>query len=722
MRYLKVLCVLALCLTASPVFCIHPLAEYILGSCGFTSSCGPSPINTYEDVDKIEDIGPSFSGSGPSIGHAAINAFNVPVKDHTGQAFINKFKPLGRVLHDPGYAHFLKKYVYLEAGFTDKFGVWKSSDTKGGGGSYPVEYDPKNKPHSKTYHLCLAGGWGFIQPFDYPPDAKSCDKPHTHKFCDWDNVCEEEVKDPGPPPVVITPAKHNQVKNNIYTKLAEKTYSMLAPGPAVGENSSGIAFEMHFRDRTPPKIIGCEDGKFPELGKDKPAKTGDWYATEGLVFTDQGSEFIGTCLCLGKIDGYPEIEWIKTEDWVREEPFRVVKSGEEAQYIIMPNSCHGVMRYSLFAWDRSGLLNPGEPRIVDDSPNNCYGLSNPPPGSGDLGKDPLTAKGWPEELTVSLLNSDDLKSVEPESINPNQKRGTGYINVTDNDLPNVVIKFTSVKDRKSVFFPPVIPPLELPIFSSSEYKKDENIEEANGKDYEDFLNVPDGLVTTGDLADNLAPMYFKIIDMKPSPVMDPGEEAILEKMKSPSSEADHEFLRKNFRLEDYRESDTDLNGAAIVGDEETFGKRNGTGGEVVAVLTKPLQEDVEYVINVWTDDNVKWATKDESGTVLTNIHAIPTGIKDGSINVEIPNQLPPTTVKETINTDRAVSKDLRVVFREPTKPVGSSSESYYQDNKFPFIEVNATDFAGLTRKIKLYISVSNEKPDIRIIERQHQKQ
>jgi hypothetical protein len=69
----------------------------------------------------------------------------------------------------------------------------------------------------------------------------------------------------------------------------------------------------------------------------------------------------------------------------------------------------------------------------------------------------------------------------------------------------------------------------------------------------------------------------------------------------------------------------------------------------------------------------------------------------------------------------ATTPEFKVVFREPTPPGGKDEESFYLNKKFPFIEVTAADFAGLTRKIRLYLRISNENPNIRIIESQHEK-
>jgi hypothetical protein len=678
-----------------------------------------NPVITFEDVDVITNIGPRTDGYGPTIRHADINAFQQPVKDETGQSLIDKINLTdGRALYEPNFLHFMKKYMYIEAGNYDDDNNWHSNSIISG---FPVDYDPGDKPHNKSFFLCLNGGWWYIPPIVYPPDAKTCDV--KEELCDYPPCIKEEKEDGdedgnGIPDEVKVEKKHLQPTKNAYKNLAQVLYGKKLPGVPIEKDSSGKVFNMTFRDRTPPVIKGCVDGSFPEIGKDKPARTGDWYRVEGLTISDNSSDYLGTCLCLGKIDGYPGLSWKDAQDWIKEEPFQKVKNNEETQYVIMPNSCHGIMLYSIFAWDESGLLNPGEPNIVENKPEICYGLTDPPGDSKDLSRKPDEAKPWP--IRVNYADG-QVEKVNSGDINPDLKRGTGFLHIVDNDLPNILIKFRSVKDGKTFFFPPVIQPLDLPIFSSSDYKKTSGLEEPNAKDYEDFVGAGSDVVFTSELVDKEKPLYFKILDIKASSEMDPAEEPLLERLKKPGNEDDFDFIRKNFRLEDYKESDTDVDGNPIVGDTETFGKRNGVCGEVRALLEMPLQEDVEYLVSIWADDNVKWATVDESGEVMENILAIPTGIKQGEAIIEIPNQVPKMTHKIPLDPAAATTPEFKVVFREPTPPGGKDEESFYLNKKFPFIEVTAADFAGLTRKIRLYLRISNENPNIRIIESQHEK-
>ncbi|GAB4267078.1 MAG: hypothetical protein Kow0029_01320 [Candidatus Rifleibacteriota bacterium] len=703
-----------------------PFSLSILSASGFTSDFG-NPVDTYEDVDEITGIGPRPVGPVPLVRNVDVNAFHLPVKAATGKAFIDKINLTGgRILYNPGFSIFLKHYMYIEAGGFDKYGKWFSRSILSG---FPVNYDPKNDPHVIEFFLCLKGGWDYIPPFSYDPDAKSCDV--NRDLCDYPPCIKEEKEDgdedgDGIPNEVKVEEEHHQPTNNVYKDLASVVYGKVIKGAKVEKNSSGMVFKMIFKDRTPPTIEGCVDGKFPELGKDKPATTGDWYKIEGLKIKDNDSHKIGTCICFGKIDLFPSSSWLDSEKWEKEEPFREFDVSKDVDYVILPNICYGAMRYSVFAWDSHGLLNPGDPMIENDKPENCYGLQRPPAGSENLGRDPAEAKPWPPELTLTFADSSDITSIDGSKINPDDRRGEGILNITDNDLPNVVIKIWSVKDKSAVFFPPIMEPDKLPILASSDYKKDapeiEGITK-NTKDYSDFisLDIGGGAVYTRNLIDKDKNLYFKIIDIKPSPVMDPAEVGELERFKNPSGEEDDNFIRKNFRLEDYSESDTTTEGVPVVGDPETFGARNGFGGEVVAVLEKPLQEDVEYFVSVWADDNVKWSTKDESGKLLDKIISIPTGIKAGEFSLSVPNQYPTAFYKQPLDPSSSVSRPIKVVFREPTRTGGTKDEKFYLDNKFPFIEVTASDFVGNTRKIKLYLRVSNENPNIRILERQHEK-
>jgi hypothetical protein len=227
------------------------------------------------------------------------------------------------------------------------------------------------------------------------------------------------------------------------------------------------------------------------------------------------------------------------------------------------------------------------------------------------------------------------------------------------------------------------------------------------------------------IEDGSQDLYFRIVDIFYSDVMHATERSIL--LNRFKTSPDPEFIRKHFRLESYDQSDMRQADATQDFDIETFGKRNSYGRRVVALLELPgnkamIQEDVEYLIDVWTDDNIKWATIDSAGAKLDNIVSIPTGINNGEIMVEVPNQHPRASYRVPIDTQESVNGKLRVVFREPTPPdVIGAEEGELINQRFPFIDVRATDYAGLERSMRLYLRVTNENPNIRVIDRKHEK-
>lgn len=709
-----------------------PYSMQILGLAELGSDFG-SPtefddVNTYEDVNNITGIGPRFSGVGPILSPGILNSdYNHVIKDDVGMALLKKISDNGGMVYkEKDFLDFLMNNFYLDYGEfnSDPIPVWTERSI----GSFPHTYITGNRPHKKVFHLCLRGGFEYIPVSDdLKPDAKSCDTNKT--LCDY-SVCTKEERedvngdgDENDPEDVTVEEKHKQTTNNVFTKLGSILHSRREKAVGVESDSSGIEFNITFKDRTPPRIEGCVDGKFPELGINKPATTGDWYKVEGLKITDNVSKKIGTCMVLGKIDKYPTDKWKAEENWIAE-PARVIDSGTESDYVIMPNACHGVMRYSVFAWDEDGLVNPGEPGIVENQPEICYGLSEPP--VADLLVEPDKALGWPIVATITGA----LDSIDMTAIDPGERRGEGFVHICDNDLPNILISIESCKDGKKAFFPPVMPPGLLPIFNSTEFNKLAADPNGNANAYSDFVGAtPEDAFNTDKLKDPLLglPPLFKVFDAKPRLPLsanDTGMQSIdIAKLDEFKDITKINFIREHFRLEDYHQSDTKPDGSPDT-DPMTFGARNGTGGEVVALLDLPpnlaIQEDVEYKINVWVDDNVKWATID-AGSVLEKIIPVPTGVVSGELVVEIPNQYPRASHRVPFDQQKSVNGNLTVVFREPTPNVPIKGENDLIAAKFPFIDVRATDFAGLTRKIRLYLRVSNENPEIRVLERNHEK-
>jgi len=90
--------------------------------------------------------------------------------------------------------------------------------------------------------------------------------------------------------------------------------------------------------------------------------------------------------------------------------------------------------------------------------------------------------------------------------------------------------------------------------------------------------------------------------------------------------------------------------------------------------------------------------------------------------VEVPNQFPRASYRVPIDTQASVNGKMRVVFREPTPDdVAGATEGELINSRFPYIDVRATDYAGLERSIRLYLRVTNENPNIRVIDRKHEQ-
>ncbi len=710
-----------------------------------------NPVNTYEDVDPITGIRANISGREPTTNQGEISSkFGGFAKDETAIEFFGRLISNGGLIFTNGnidFTSFLLSHFYLDSGYmlTDEITgdqFWHDRKMNPIAGLAFNDYGHTENPHMRKYYLCLNATYQYIPPFPKPdPNAISCEE--HRQFCDYP-PCKKKKEEPDPASagatIVTQDEEHIQTVPNIHKALSNVIESYITDGQPVIESQSGIDFTMTFKDRTPPRIEGCVDGDFPELGADRPATTGDWYKVEGLKITDNSGGKVGTALLLGKIDTSPTVTWATEEQWVMEKPV-VIDSESEIDQVIMPNSCHGVMRYTVYTWDKHGNLNPGDPKIRENDPENCYGLGTTVIGGLNvnfLGElidlnlltDPGIATGWPIQIEYRPPEEFDDTYIGELSakLNSDFRRGQGFINIRDNDLPNIVIRIESVKDGSRIFFPPVVPygDPDFSIVQSTKYKASAAPADMNVADYVEFLGPPTSIpFLSSRIADGSQDLYFRIIDIFPSDIMHQTEKDLL--LNRYKSSPDPEFIRKNFRLETYDQSDTRESDGSPELDIETFGRRNSFGRRAVAVLELPdskamIQEDVEYLIDVWADDNIKWSTIDSSGQRLDTVIAIPTGIQTGEINVEVPNQLPRATYRVPLDSQESVNGRLRVVFREPTPPdVAGSDENELINRKFPFIDVRATDYAGLERSIRLYLRVTNENPNIRVIDRKHEQ-
>ncbi len=723
---------LILCFICAPVkdaVAMDAFTAFLLSLVDFRSDTfGMDPVETYEDVDPIMGIGPKFSGVGPVLNPAANGIYNPHITQAKGQELLDLIAATGGVLYSPhSFSHLLNSgeifFVdgggyYEEPPFSGLF-VWGEL-TKA---SFPFDYPDTATPHRRRFHLCIpVGAVMYIPPFTQAPNVKSCDK--NRSLCDYVNHCTKEVKEVGDAngngifnEILVHENHPSTAPYNMYKGLMTIATGKAVPISGVDKDGSGLTYMMTFEDRTPPRILGGSGGDFPEIGSLNPATTGDFYKITGLIVEDNSTNKVATALALGKIDNNPPLTWETEEDWIFEQA-RIFDSGDDNGYIFLPNSCHGVMRYSLFAWDENGLVNPGEPLIENDKPESCYELRSPP--IADLSRDPVSAQPWP--ITFDYSKSTDLTFVQG-NLNPGDRRGEGLVHIRDNDLPNIAIRIESVKDGSKIYFPPVISPSNttFTINESKKFESDKGL--TNSAEYAKFVDVDNfstNPYTTEMMANTSNPVYFRVFSALASSMMKPTDVSRMSKFLG-----DQSFIRKHLRLEDYNKSDTLAADALPDLDEETFGQRNGFGERIVALLDLPanrmIQEDVEYIISVWTDDNVKWSNIDTMGGIQPTIQAFPSGINRGEMTVEIPNQWPGFKERVVFNAADAVHGNMRVVFREPTSTSPVSSEADLVGLKFPSIEVKVEDYAGLKREIKLYVRISNENPNIRVIDRKHER-
>jgi hypothetical protein len=662
-------------------------------------------FDTYEDIQGVE-FAPYID-----LPIVFLNANNVPniMTLAQGNAFFNSMSPYVIVSEVDNSADFINKYFFLDAGHYDREEeMWMDSLIGPGMGTFPYTYNHNlNTPHHRSFCLCISGGFQYmINPPRLYPNSNICD----WGMCNCVPLRDAEGN-------IINRHPNRSRTNNLYTNVRARFFTNLQTANTYKENESGIGFSLNLHDRTPPRVQGAGNN-FPTQEGDYAATTDDAYTLNGLVLVDNSSDVIGYLFTRGKISGQPASYWKNDEVWENERSGTIYE-GNPINKEINLNKCHGVMSYSIFAWDEDGNVNRTESRIVEDSPRNAYGSNS----GRNLGNTMRNAVEFDDR--VSLTNNRPI-TANLNTFNCNNRRSEGYIRIIDNDLPNIAIRITSSKNQNEVFyFPPVSN--DILVRNSTDYGLTDGI--SNSMEYAKFIAKSHNTMFRYDWLNdsvNAAPLYYRIMAAEGRVSVNTGDPGL------PNSEAQRfsrlinstsSFVRKNVRLEDYLETDTAKNNEVISSDIN-FGKRNGTGREMVAYMLMDeafsvrIQEDVEYTIDMWMDDNVKWSNVDRN-TVLDRVVSIPTGVVNASMRVCIPNQYP--TYDKTINCDvkKAVNGDLKVVFREPTPNVKVTSESDLIDGKFPFIEATAEDYSGLKRTIRVYLKINDENTSIRTLDRKH---
>lgn len=511
--------------------------------------------------------------------------------------------------------------------------------------------------------------------------------------------------------------------------------------------TDGLSFTINLRDRTPPVVTfepdpamlvgGLADyqipGAWPVMceGNGNRATTGDNCRLQGLKITDNSGKDCWTWFAIGVVTSPPGPlqTWLDVEQWgmCGDEP-SMVPSGGPAKAFFIPNMVHGFMRYSLFAWDtsrESGNLNPGDPGINGLSPDDCYGLNTSYPHHpvNDSSKGVSPGLGKTHDLTAVQMEFPyalgtfpaSLADVDPSLLN---KAAAGLIQVRDNDRPNLLLRVTCLRDvgpgRQVLFFPPA---------TTTHFTTDD----VNFGVFTADSPVPDPLGAVAGKLDVLSVNMANLHGDGATTGYETWASKFVGAMALPT------FLNRNFRLEDFMCSDTDPNGVLITGTEDTFGERHGFGAEATILCREPLIEDVEYELQFWAEDNVKWVGKappsislppgvtdppDPPGPIPAGPHS---GISRGMMKVVIPNQSPPVNVTRLMQPPyQFLSEPFRVVFREPT-PLLMPDNPAFSLTRLPSVTVEVEDMAGLTRRLTVHFLVRDEKSRVRIIERQHLK-
>lgn len=667
-------------------------------------------FDTYEDIEEIEFAPYS------ELPITYLNINNIPniMTVAEGNRFFNGLTPYIILSETDVGADFLNSYFFLDGGHYDREDdEWKYSLIGPGMGSFPFIYDSNlNTPHHRSFCLCIRGGFRYIiNPPRLQPNGNICD----YGMCNCTplrNACGN----------VINWHPNRSRYNNLYVNFRSNFLRNVSTANEYKENQSGIGFSLNLHDRTPP-TVGETDDSFPTQEGDFAVTTNDAYSLTGLTIDDNSADVIGYVFTMGHLNTEPHSIWQTEEVWNKTLHGTLYAGNPINREIFFPertNRHHGVVRYSIFAWDEDGNINRTESQIVEDEPRVSYG-SVP---SSHLGTTMYNARQFRDRL--SLTNGDPA-TANISGFDYNNRRSVGLIRIIDNDLPNIAIRITSSKNPNEVFyFPPVSD--NLYVNNSKEYRKAEGI--TNKQDYISFATKGRQTMFSHDELNkpgNTLPLYYKIMDIKGKLPVNDGDKPLPDLEMDRFSQlinSNSDFVRKNIRLEDYLESDTGKYNQLVTGDYK-FGNRHGTGRETVAYMLMDetfsvrIQEDVEYTIDVWMDDNVKWANTSRDGAVLDQALKLPTGIVDAKMRVCIPNQYPIYDRTVNCDTNQAINGDLKVVFREPTPNVKITSEADLVDNKFPYIEMTAEDHSGLKRTIRLYLKINDESASIRTLDRKH---
>jgi len=477
--------------------------------------------------------------------------------------------------------------------------------------------------------------------------------------------------------------------------------------------TQNAAYQIVLRDRTPPRITDLSFNQGPILpllsgpGSTAPSRatTNDFYRPTELRAVDNISTQIQSRFGIARASG-PTPRGVQDQDgwqWVGN-AVTSISSQPIPVETFLPNDCFGEMKYTVFAWDDSMVMNPGESQIVENRPEIAYGLRGAHSGE-DLGRSPAPNGALPFPVTAPADPTKlDISQHIPDA--------EGTIFIDDNDFPNLMMRVTSTKDKgrpaSDLLFPP--PSAVLSTFDRPTY---------------------DAFVANARYSASTLPAggYIRYLaaDLGNCPPIERGWQWQFGIGPVPGGNAvNPDFAKKAFTLENFIRSDTDSQGLLIDNDPGSFGERNGFGRTAAVFSNEPLIEDVEYEVALWAEDNCKWIKLSDAGLghpALVGAVIPPpfTGIESAGLKCVVPNQYPKLELETRMGSDRYVSDTLRATFREPTRPgpLPAPPDAAAWNADYPSIEAWAKDFKGNERRLKVYFQVTDEKVKVRVMEQQH---
>ena len=606
-------------------------------------------------------------------------------------------------------------------------------------------------PWKKRFYLKMDDEYKFISKFNkFEPDALSCS--------DCASLCEKKCS-----------SSHIYGAKNIYSNFKSNLMdnSEVIDAEDIDNPDNYIEFELV--NRTPPSI----PNGFVALGR-KPetvdryttdsfyySTTGDWFMTEYIEVAKKASELNYVKFAFGRINECPQDgqNWQDYEKWDNLENVIEVATNTVPQEngeliekysfrdLVKFYPFNGILRYSIFVKEGeaegNGNLNPGVEKVIEDEPLLCYGYK----AGGNLGDELYNAKDWPDKRKLSEVNE--------------MGQDTGTIRIYDDDRPNIIIRITNTETGAQLFFPPCPSAKECVITNSSKYKALVGNKGTNQDDYKYFVGESlNPIYDCNVILENpsFKPFYtlFSINDID---VTNSTKDTNIERLLQ---NKDLEFINKNTRVEDYFYSDKSKDGnLTFKAENGELGKRLGTFKNMVALIENRgefrFKTGVEYKLDVWTDDNVKWtnidednkkqliinpetkngegranygATKDKDGNILffepdilKYAKVYHTGIKQGKIILSIPNSSDENLDEEKdIDITKAINGGIYFTLKDETVPkYDLVTVEELDENNFPSITVKVKDFAENSRELKLYFRVNDNNIEIRTLDKKTNK-